>query len=367
MKASKFSDAQKAFILKQGADGVPVADICRKAGISQATYFNWKNKYDGLLPTEMRRLKQLEDENAKLRKVVADLSLDKEMLQDALRRKPLKPVRKRKLVDEMRTEWSVSIRRACRVVELDTSTYHYKSRRPGQAALEARIREICQTRVRYGYRRVHIQLWREGWSHGQNKTRRIYRELGLQLRNKVPKRRVKAKLREDRRPATRANETWAMDFVHDQLATGRKLRVLTVVDTFSRFSPALEPRFSFCGADVVEILERVGQELGFPAAIRVDLGTEFVSRDLDLWAYQRGVTLDFSRPGKPTDNAFIEAFNSRFRAECLNAHWFLSLADAKEKMEDWRKYYNEERPHGAIGNKPPIMLLNHDGAASRPA
>ncbi len=279
----------------------------------------------------------------------------------------MKPVRTRKLVDEMRTEWGVSIRRACHVVELDTSTYHYKSRRPGQAPLEARIREICQTRVRYGYRRVHIQLWREGWSHGQNKTRRIYRELGLQLRNKTPKRRVKAKLREDRRPATRANETWAMDFVHDQLATGRKLRVLTIIDTFSRFSPALEPRFGFRGADVVEILERVGRELGFPATIRVDLGTEFVSRDLDLWAYQRGVTLDFSRPGKPTDNAFIEAFNSRFRAECLNAHWFLSLADAKEKMEDWRKYYNEERPHGAIGNKSPIMLLNHDGAASRPA
>jgi putative transposase len=114
----------------------------------------------------------------------------------------LKPVRKRKLVDEMRTEWDGSIRRACCVCLLDTSTYHYKSRRPGQAGLELRIREICQTRVRYGYRRVHIQLRREGWCHGQNETRRIYRELGLQLRNKTPKRRVKAKLREDRRPAT---------------------------------------------------------------------------------------------------------------------------------------------------------------------
>jgi putative transposase len=104
----------------------------------------------------------------------------------------------------------------------------------------------------------------------------------------------------------------------------------------------------------VEVLERVGRQGGFPATIRVDQGTEFVSRDLDLWAYQRGVTLDFSRPGKPTDNAFIEAFNGRFRAECLNAHWFLSLADAQKKLEDWRKYYNEERPHGAIGQKTPI-------------
>jgi putative transposase len=197
----------------------------------------------------------------------------------------LKPVRKRKLVDEIRGDWNVSIRRACQVFLVDTSTYHYKSRRPGQAPLEQRIKEICQTRIRYGYRRVHVLLRREGWSLGQNKTRRIYRELGLQLRNKAPKRRVKAKLREDRRNATQPNETWAMDFVHDQLATGRKLRVLTIVDTFSRFSPALEPRFSFRGTDVVEVLERVGREVGLPATIRVDQGTEFVSRDLDLWAY----------------------------------------------------------------------------------
>jgi putative transposase len=201
----------------------------------------------------------------------------------------------------------------------------------------------------------------------RKRQRRVYRELGLQLRNKTPKRRVKAKLRDDRRNATRPNETWAMDFVHDQLATGTKLRVLTIVDTFSRFSPALEPRLSFRGTDVVDVLERVGREIGLPVSIRVDQGTEFVSRDLDLWAYQRGVTLDFSRPGKPTDNAFIEAFNGRFRAECLNAHWFLSLADAREKMEDWRKYYNEERPHGAIGQNTPIMLLNRVGAASPPS
>ena len=182
----------------------------------------------------------------------------------------MRPVRKRKLVDEVRGEWGVSIRRACGVFEVDTSTYHYKSRRAGQASLEQRIKEICQTRVRYGYRRVHVLLRREGWGVKQKKTRRICRELGLQLRNKAPKRRVKAKLREDRRNATRPNETWAMDFVHDQLATGRKLRVLTIVDTFSRFSPALQPRLCFRGTDVVEVPERVGREVGLPATIRVD-------------------------------------------------------------------------------------------------
>jgi putative transposase len=187
-------------------------------------------------------------------------------------------------------------------------------------------------------------LRREGWRHGQNQTRRVYRELCLQLRNKTPKRRVKAKLRDDRRPATRSNETWAMDFVHDQFATGRRLRVLTMVDIFSRFSPALQPRFTFRGTDVVEILEGVCNEVGFPATIRVDQGTEFVSRDLDVWACQRGVTLDFSRPGKPTDNAFIEAFNGRFREECLNAHWFLTLADAQGKVENQQTADSAAKP-----------------------
>src|SRR5690606_38185812 len=157
-----------------------------------------------------------------------------------------------------------------------------------------------------------------------------YRELGLQLRNKTPKRRVKAKLREDRTMAIRPNDVWAMDFVHDQLATGRKLRILTVVDTFSRLSPVIDPRFSYRGEDVVATLEKACRKIGYPKTIRVDNGSEFISRDMDLWAYQRGVILDFSRPGKPTDNAFIEAFNSKLRSECLNAHWFLSLADACE-------------------------------------
>ena len=208
----------------------------------------------------------------------------------------MKPVRRRKLVDEVCYEWGVSIRRACRVFLLDTSTYHYRSTRSGQAELEQRIREICQTRVRYGYRRVHVLLRREGRLINQKRTRRVYPELGLQLRNKTPKRRVKAKLRDDRRPATRANETWAMDFVHDQLATGRKVRVLTIVDTFSRFSPALEPRFIFRGTDVVEILEGVCKEGGFPATIRVDQGSEFVSRELDLGP--TGAVLRSTSPGQ---------------------------------------------------------------------
>ncbi|RBP86052.1 putative transposase, partial [Rhodobacter sp. 140A] len=220
--------------------------------------------------------------------------------------------------------------------------------------------------VRYGYRRVHVILDREGWRHSIKKTYSVYRAMGMQLRNKTPKRRVKAKLREDRAEAVRPNDVWAMDFVHDQLALGQKLRILTVVDTHSRFCPALDARFSYRGEDVVKTLDKVCRRIGYPKTIRVDNGTEFVSRDLDLWACAKGVTLDFSRPGKPTDNGFIEAFNSKLRSECLNAHWFMSLADAGEKLEDWRRHYNDDRPHSAIGYNVP-SALHFPGDATSPS
>jgi putative transposase len=182
----------------------------------------------------------------------------------------------------MLVDWKISIRRACKVLRFDTSTYHYKSLRTGQAPLERRIKEICETRVRYGYRRVHVQLRRDGWKLNMKKTRRVYSELGLQLRNKHPKRRVKAKLREDRQAAVGPNDVWAMDFVHDQLATGTKLRILTIVDTHSRYCPATDARFTYRGEDVVQTLERICKSGGYPKTIRVDNGSEFISRDLDL-------------------------------------------------------------------------------------
>lgn len=286
----------------------------------------------------------------------------------------------RELVRGMCSDWAVSIRQACGAIGFDRSTFHYQSRRTDQAAVAKRIKEICETRVRYGYRRVHVLLDSEGWGINVKKVYRIYKELGMQLRHKTPKRRVKAKVRDDRAVAVGPNDVWAMDFVHDQLATGKKLRVLTIVDTFSRYVPALDVRYSYRGEDVVATLDRVCRTVGYPKTIRVDQGSEFVSRDMDLWAYQRGVVLDFSRPGKPTDNAFILrrgidpldqflfllTFNGKFRAECLNQHWFLTHADAAEKLEAWRRYYNEERPHGAIGNKVPIMLTKSGGVTSPP-
>jgi len=262
------------------------------------------------------------------------------------------------LVDEVRTVWKVSIRRACSVLKTRRSTYHYRHRRPEQASLKQRIREIAETRVRYGYRRIHVLLRREGWHVNAKRVYRLYHEMELQLRNRTPKRKVRAKLREDRTPATHPNDVWAMDFVHDQTYDGSRLRILTVIDTHSRFVPTIDVRRTYKGSDVVATLERVCREVGYPKTIRVDQGSEFVSKDLDLWAYQKGVTLDFSRPGKPTDNAFIESLNGKFRAECLNTHWFLNVSDAQRKCDIWRQDYNEVRPHSAIGNKTPSELAN---------
>jgi putative transposase len=213
---------------------------------------------------------------------------------------------------------------------------------------------------------VHILLRREGWNINHKRTRRLYRAQGLQLRNKNPKRKVAAKLREDRVMATTPNECWAMDFMVDQLFDGRKLRVLTIVDICTKLCPAIGVGHAYKGHDVVTTLEAAAREHGRPKRIRVDNGPEFVSRDLDLWAWQHGVVLDYSRPGKPTDNAFAEGFNSRVRQECLNAFWFLSLDDARCKIEAWRVEYNTVRPHSAIGHLPPAdhaRLLAATGSA----
>lgn len=191
-------------------------------------------------------------------------------------------------------------------------------------------------------------LRREGWQDNVKRVYRLYREEGLSLRLKRPKRNKSARLRQPKHVVTAMNQIWSMDFVADALFDGRKLRALTVVDNYTRESLAIDVGQSLKGEDVVATLNRIAETRGLPTTIKVDNGSEFISKIMDRWAYERGIELDFSRPGKPTDNAKIESFNGRFRQECLNQHWFLSLDDAKVKIEAWRQYYNETRPHSAL-------------------
>jgi len=219
-----------------------------------------------------------------------------------------------------------------------------------------RIRELAASRVRYGYRRLHILLLREGWQINHKRVYRLYRQEGLSLRLKSKKKRT-SEARILMPVATAPNQVWSMDFMADRLADGRQFRLLTLVDNFSRVSPAIEVDFSLTGKRVVEVLERLKRTHGLPQAIKVDNGSEFISKALDQWAYRNGIRLEFSRPGKPTDNAFIESFNGRVRQECLNQHWWLSINEGQFEIEKWRIDYNEQRPHSSLEFQTPSQYV----------
>jgi putative transposase len=223
-----------------------------------------------------------------------------------------------------------------------------------QAVLRMRIKDLAGARVSYGYRRLHVLLQREGWKVNHKRIYRLYKQEGLIMRPKRPRRHVSACRRIERPTAERPNESWSMDFMSDELYNKQRIKLLTLVDNFTRESLAIEVAERIGGHGVVEVLMRVAEERGLPQKIQLDNGPEFTSKRLDQWAYLNRVELDFSRPGKPTDNAFIESFNGRFRQECLNESWFLSLEDAREKVETWRQHYNRERPHGSLGNFTPM-------------
>jgi len=254
-----------------------------------------------------------------------------------------------------------SERKALHVVKMSASLYRYVSRKRDETALKLRIKEITQTRVHYGYRRVHVMLRREGHKDNVKRVYRLYREEGLSLRLKRPRRNRAAKLRQPKQLAFAVNEVWSADFVADALFDGRKLRMLTVVDCYTRECLAIDVGQSLKGEDVVDSLNRICGERGLPRTIKTDNGSEFISKVMDKWAYERGVELDFSRPGKPTDNARVESFNARLRQECLNANWFLSLDDAKAKIAGWRTYYNESRPHSALDWATPTEFARRSG------
>ena len=248
--------------------------------------------------------------------------------------------------------YRVASARACRLMMLRRSSWYYRARRDEQRALRMRLKELAGARVRYGYRRLTVLLRREGWKVNAKRVYRLYRQEGLSVRIKRGRKRV-TQPRVPLAVADRSNQRWSMDFMCDRLVDGRAFRILTIVDQFSRQCPRLEVRFSFSGAEVARHLDAVAGRHGLPEAITIDNGTEFSSRALEAWAWERGVKLDFIRPGKPVENGFIESFNGKLRDECLNTELFLSLEDARQKLAAWCKDYNETRPHSALGNLAP--------------
>lgn len=262
---------------------------------------------------------------------------------------------RRSLVAWIRQGFGFSERRACGLVSIGRASVRYRHRRDAQLPLRMRLKELAAARVRFGYRRLTVLLRREGWPVNAKRVYRIYKEEGLMIRTKLRKKIAR------RRPlvvelASGPNQRWSMDFVAARLEDGRPFRILTVVDQFTRECVAIRAKPRLSGHDVADALDLAVRERGKPISITVDNGSEFAGKVMDAWADTRGVHLAFIRPGKPTENAFIESFNGRLRDECLNIELFRSMAEASGKLAAWRHDYNLHRPHSSLGDLAPAQF-----------
>jgi putative transposase len=265
----------------------------------------------------------------------------------------VRPAQRRAAVAYLQERFGFSQRRVCRLVGANRSTVRYRRRRREDERVRRRLRELAAERLRFGYRRLHALLRREGIIVNHKRVERLYREEGLAVRRRT--RKSLPAVRRGRPAAPRrVDEQWALDFLQDALASGRKLRVLSVIDVFTREALALEVDTSLPGSRVVRVLERLAGERPLPTQLVLDNGPELIGRALETWAHEHAVALHFIDPGKPIQNAHCESFHGRLRDECLNEHWFLGLTDARRIVEDWRQDYNQQRPHSALGYQTPV-------------
>jgi len=269
----------------------------------------------------------------------------------------VRPTARREVVGHIQARHDLSERRSCALLGFARSTMRYETERVIAPELVEDLRQVAMERPRFGYRRLHVMLKRRGWTVNKKLVLRLVRENGLLVRRKLRKK-LAAVPRVQIPQPTAANEAWAMDFVHDGTAGGRTFRTLNIVDRFTRECLVIEVDTSITGKRVVAVLALLIAMRGAPQSIRVDNGPEFISIALDSWACEKNVALHFIQPGKPTQNGHIESFNGKLRDECLNATWFVDLADAKEKIELWRRDYNEVRPHSSLGYMTPVEYIN---------
>jgi putative transposase len=257
-------------------------------------------------------------------------------------------------VSYVRVEYTISERHACRLVGLARSSNRYRGRKGERdEILRTRLKELAAKRMRFGYRRLTAMLLREGMAVNHKHVYRLYREERLAMRIR-PRRRIRWSGLAINPRAKRPNERWSMDFVSDCVSSGKVIRMLTVVDDYTRECLAIEVDTSLSGLRVRRVLDRIASERGLPEAMVSDNGPEFRGRALGAWSEERSVRLEFIQPGKPVQNAFSESFNGRLRDECLNANWFTSLSDARRKIESWRQDYNQQRPHSSLKYLPPV-------------
>jgi putative transposase len=245
--------------------------------------------------------------------------------------------------------FGLSVRKTCKLIGLSRTSFSYKPAiKADEEVIVKRLKKLAETRRRFGCRRLHAMLRREGFMINHKRTERIYKQQGLALRIRRRKK-MSSQLRMEMPKPAYPNHIWSMDFMRDNLADGRVIKILSVVDEYTRKCLTIEVDTSINGMRVTRVLSQIAQVEDLPQIIVIDNGPEFISNVLDAWAYQRGIKLSFIRPGKPVENAYIESFNGRLRDECLNEHWFLNMDQARRIIEEWRIDYNTQRPHSSLG------------------
>ncbi|WP_240464898.1 IS3 family transposase, partial [Paraferrimonas sp. SM1919] len=332
-----------------------VEQLCRKHGISSATYYKWKSKFGGLEASDIKRLKELEEENNQLKRMFANLSLENVALKDLIGKKALAPDEKRRSVNHLVNEFKLTIAHACRAIGFNRSSY-YRAPKDWHIAdkpiIDA-LNGILEKAPQAGFWKCFYRLKNKHYPWNHKRIYRVYCRLGL---NKP--RRIKKQL-DKRTPAplevaNKPNAMWALDFVHDSLYSGKRFRTLNVIDEGTRECLAIEVDTSLPAARVVRVLEQLAEERGaLPKQIRLDNGPELIADVMVQWCEQHDIELAYIQPGKPQQNAFAERFNGSFRKEFLNAYLFDDLEQVRDMAWHWMLDYNNERPHESIGNIPP--------------
>ncbi len=325
-----------------------MADICRKHGISDATFYTWRTWFGGMEVSEAKRLKEFEDENAKLKKLLAEQMLDAAAMRELRSKDGRARYVSRDAVAHLRAVMGLSDRRACSIVGADRKIVRYRSRRPPDTELRARLRELANKRRPFGYRRLFILLRREGEPSGVKHIHRLYREEWLSVR----KRRTRRKAVGARAPIlveAKPNARWSTDCVHDQFASGRRFRILNIVDDVTKQCLGAIPDTSISGRRVARELTALIERHGKPDMIVSDHGPEYTCNAMLAWCRDNDVDWHFIAPGKPMQNGFVESFNGRMRDELLNETLFFDLDDARAKIAAWVLDFNTARPHSALG------------------
>ena len=358
MKKSRFREEQMVTILRE-ADRRPVPEVAKQHGVSAQTIYSWRKHFGTLEPADVKRLRQLEQENGRLKKMVADRDLEIDVLKEITRKMVGACVRRQQVASARRR--GLSSRRACAVLSVARSTLGYESRlRQRDAPALAVMRELAGQYPRYGYRKILVFRARRGHPMSAQRTYRLWHQAGLHVPRRRPRRRVASRRARPLAP-TAMNHVWAYDFVFDTCADGRSLKCLTVVDEFTRECLVIDVAGSIRSGRVIDVLGQLVSLHGAPRSLRSDTGPEFIATALLRWLQTAEIDTAFIDPGKPWQNGTDESFNGKFRNECLSLEWFWNRMEATIGIERWRRHDNEERPHMSLGDLTPAEFKKQMG------